>query len=107
MTQRMLTRFLPAHETNEGVVLADGTTVSDNVVLIIRFHPVGASPSPPPAQQRRVRGEAAERARPGLGKSAGHHLQPDGLVAFTVEAAAMAGALLAGADWIRGRRTQD
>jgi hypothetical protein len=41
------------------------------------------------------------------GKSGGHHLEPDGLVALTAEAAAMARALLAGADWIRGRRAHD
>ena len=41
------------------------------------------------------------------GKSNGHHLEPDGLAALTVEAAAMARALLGGADLIRGRRAQD
>lgn len=41
------------------------------------------------------------------GKSNGHRLEPDGRAAPTAEAAAMARALLAGADWIRGRRAHD
>jgi glutamate synthase domain-containing protein 2 len=37
------------------------------------------------------------------GKSDVHHLEPEDLVALTVEAAAMAGVPLAGTDWIPGR----
>jgi glutamate synthase domain-containing protein 2 len=37
------------------------------------------------------------------GKSHVHNLEPDDLVALTVEAAAMAGVPLAGTDWIPGR----
>jgi len=39
------------------------------------------------------------------GKSDVHHLEPEDLVALTVEAAAMAGVPLAGTDWIPGQRT--
>jgi glutamate synthase domain-containing protein 2 len=38
------------------------------------------------------------------GKSDVHNLEPEDLVALTVEAAAMAGVPLAGTDWIPGRR---
>ena len=38
------------------------------------------------------------------GKSDVHHLEPEDLVALTVEAAAMAGVPLAGTDWIPGAR---
>jgi methylamine---glutamate N-methyltransferase subunit C len=37
------------------------------------------------------------------GKSDVHHLEPDDLVALTLEAAAMAQVPLAGTNWIRGR----
>ncbi len=37
------------------------------------------------------------------GKSDVHHLEPEDLVALTVEAAAMARVPLAGTDWIPGR----
>ena len=37
------------------------------------------------------------------GKSNVHHLEPEDLVALTVEAAAMAGVPLAGTDWIPGQ----
>ena len=37
------------------------------------------------------------------GKSHVHNLEPDDLVALTVEAAAMAGVPLAGTNWIPGR----
>ncbi|MCP5978987.1 FMN-binding glutamate synthase family protein, partial [Klebsiella pneumoniae] len=37
------------------------------------------------------------------GKSHLHNLEPEDLVALTVEAAAMAGVPLAGTDWIPGR----
>ena len=37
------------------------------------------------------------------GKSHVHNLEPEDLVALTVEAAAMAGVPLAGTDWIPGR----
>jgi glutamate synthase domain-containing protein 2 len=37
------------------------------------------------------------------GKSDVHHLEPEDLVALTVEAAAMAGVPLAGTSWIPGR----
>ena len=39
------------------------------------------------------------------GKSDVHHLEPEDLVALTVEAAAMAGVPLAGTDWIPGARS--
>ena len=39
------------------------------------------------------------------GKSNVHHLEPDDLVALTIEAAAMARVPLAGTDWIPGRGT--
>jgi hypothetical protein len=38
------------------------------------------------------------------GKSDVHNLEPEDLVALTIEAAAMAGVPLAGTDWIPGRR---
>ena len=38
----------------------------------------------------------------GCGKSDVHHLEPEDLVALTVEAAAMAKVPLAGTDWIPG-----
>jgi methylamine---glutamate N-methyltransferase subunit C len=38
------------------------------------------------------------------GKSDVHNLEPEDLVALTVEAAAMAGVPLAGTDWVPGRR---
>ncbi|MFM9882091.1 MAG: FMN-binding glutamate synthase family protein [Burkholderiales bacterium] len=38
------------------------------------------------------------------GKQDVHHLEPEDLVALTIEAAAMAGVPLAGTDWIPGRR---
>jgi hypothetical protein len=38
------------------------------------------------------------------GKSHLHNLEPEDLVALTVEAAAMAGVPLAGTNWIPGRR---
>ena len=37
------------------------------------------------------------------GKQNVHHLEREDLVALTVEAAAMAGVLLAGTDWVPGR----
>ena len=37
------------------------------------------------------------------GKSDVHNLEPEDLVALTIEAAAMAGVPLAGTDWIPGR----
>jgi glutamate synthase domain-containing protein 2 len=37
------------------------------------------------------------------GKSDVHHLEPEDLVALTVESAAMAGVPLAGTDWIPGK----
>ena len=44
-------------------------------------------------------------AGPGLRESAVHHLEPDDLVALSVEAAAMAGAPLAGTGWMPGGAT--
>ena len=41
------------------------------------------------------------------GKSNVHHLEPDDLVALTIEAAAMARVPLAGTDWIPGRHDRD
>jgi methylamine---glutamate N-methyltransferase subunit C len=41
------------------------------------------------------------------GKSNVHHLEPDDLVALTIEAAAMAKVPLAGTDWIPGQRDRD
>jgi len=41
------------------------------------------------------------------GKSNVHHLEPDDLVALTIEAAAMARVPLAGTDWIPGQRARD
>ena len=41
---------------------------------------------------------------PGLcGKQNVHHLEPEDLVALTIEAAAMAGVPLAGTNWVPGR----
>ena len=48
--------------------------------------------------------ETAALAR-ACGKSNVHNLEPNDLVALTVEAAAMAQVPLAGTDWIPGRRT--
>jgi hypothetical protein len=47
--------------------------------------------------------ELAALAR-ACGKSNVHHLEPEDLVALTVEAAAMAGVPLAGTNWIPGRQ---
>src|SRR5207245_9785441 len=47
--------------------------------------------------------EAAARAR-ACGKSDVHNLEPNDLVALTVEAAAMAQVPLAGTEWIPGRQ---
>jgi len=41
------------------------------------------------------------------GKSHVHNLEPEDLVALTVEAAAMAGVPLAGTDWIPGRGSKE
>jgi glutamate synthase domain-containing protein 2 len=41
------------------------------------------------------------------GKSHVHNLEPEDLVALTIEAAAMAGVPLAGTDWIPGRGSRD
>ena len=49
-----------------------------------------------------VKDELTALAR-ACGKSDVHHLEPEDLVALTVEAAAMAGVPLAGTDWIPGR----
>ena len=64
----------------------------------------------PEAAARRVRNylstltmEAQTLAR-ACGKSHLHNLEPEDMVALTVEAAAMAGVPLAGTDWIPGRR---
>jgi methylamine---glutamate N-methyltransferase subunit C len=46
--------------------------------------------------------ELAALAR-ACGKSNVHHLEPEDLVALTVESAAMAGVPLAGTNWIPGR----
>lgn len=47
--------------------------------------------------------EAQTLAR-ACGKSHVHHMEPEDLVALTIEAAAMAGVPLAGTDWIPGRK---
>jgi hypothetical protein len=49
--------------------------------------------------------ELAALAR-ACGKSNVHHLEPEDLVALTVESAAMAGVPLAGTNWIPGREPQ-
>ena len=41
------------------------------------------------------------------GKSNVHHLEPEDLVALTIEAAAMARVPLAGTSWIPGRASRD
>ncbi|MEI9964413.1 MAG: glutamate synthase-related protein [Caulobacteraceae bacterium] len=70
----------------------------------------GAGRAARPGAGRPAPGQLPRRAhagdpdhRPACGKSHVHNLEPEDLVALTVEAAAMAGVPLAGTNWIPGR----
>jgi len=83
--------------------------------------PVGITTQDPQLEQRLAPQEGARRLRNyfnvltmelttlarACGKSNVHHLEPEDLVALTIEAAAMARVPLAGTSWIPGRASRD
>jgi methylamine---glutamate N-methyltransferase subunit C len=83
--------------------------------------PVGITTQDPELEQRLAPEEGARRLRNyfnvltmelttlarACGKSNVHHLEPEDLVALTIEAAAMARVPLAGTSWIPGRASRD
>jgi glutamate synthase domain-containing protein 2 len=117
----------PDYQTSDGPqdARADYATLGTSPGYCHHCHtgrcPVGITTQDPQLEQRLTPEEGARRLRNyfnvltmelttlarACGKSNVHHLEPEDLVALTIEAAAMARVPLAGTSWIPGRASRD